>query len=166
MIKRKIQASSPSSQAEGRTFGQARKTMQYPEITMHVEAPVAPPITFEPIDPELRAELLTDVEERGQVTVHCNILTEHVELIRIWRSTFLVCAHSGHRSRLLHAEGIAYAPVWQAVDPGKPVVFTLLFESLPKECILFDMVEDIPQAGGFFVPTILRNDPDVYRVEV
>lgn len=141
-------------------------TMLYAPITMHVEAPEAPPITFEPLDPELLAELLTEVEERGQVTVHCSILTEYADMIRIWSSTFLVCKLTGHRSRLLHAEGIAYAPVWQEVNPGKPVAFTLLFESLPKDCILFDLVEEIPQPGGFFVPAILRNDPDVYRVEV
>lgn len=133
---------------------------------MHVEAPVAPPRTIERLDPELCAELLTEFEERGQVTVHCTILTEQADLIRIWPSTFLVCQHSGHRSRLLHAEGIAYAPVWQPVAPGKPAAFTLLFEALPTECILFDLVEDIPHAGGFFVSAILRNGMDVYRVEV
>lgn len=140
--------------------------MLYPLLTMHVEAPEAPPITFEPLDPELLTELLTDVEERGQVTVHCSIVTDYVDMIRIWPSTYLVCQLTGHRSRLLHSEGIAYAPAWQEVNPGKPVAFTLLFESLPKECILFDLVEEISQPGGFFVPAILRNAPDVYRVEV
>lgn len=138
--------------------------MLYPEMTMHVDAPVAPPRTIGPLDPELRTELLSEVEELGQVTVHCTILTQEADMIRIWPSTFLRCHQSGHRSRLLHAEGISFAPVWQAVDPGRPATYTLLFEALPKGCDSFDLIEDIPQAGNFFIPEISRNERDVYRV--
>jgi hypothetical protein len=32
--------------------------------------------------------------------------------------------------------------------------------------VLFDLVEEIADLGGFHVPAILRNDMDVYRVEI
>lgn len=130
-----------------------------------LERPAAPTIA-EPTDPGLLAELLTDVHERGQVTVHCQVMTEWADMIRIWPSTYLVCRRTGHRSRLLMAEGIAHAPQWQRVPPGRSVEFTLIFEALPQDCHLFDLVEDIPDVGGFFSPGIRRNSMDVYHVEV
>lgn len=133
--------------------------------TATVEVPTRPEVR-EPLAPELKAELLTQVEERGQVTVHCMLTTGFADCIRIWPSTYLLCRHSGHRSKLLHAEGIPYAPIWKAVAPDSRVEFTLLFEPLPDHCILFDLVEEIEDPGGFFSPAILRNDLDVYRVEV
>jgi hypothetical protein len=87
-------------------------------------------------------------------------------MVRIWPSTFLVCRTTGHRSALVHAEGIPYAPLWQPVPPGGRIAFTLLFAPLPDHCILFDLVEEISDPGGFFCPAILRNGMDVYRVEV
>jgi len=126
----------------------------------------APPTIAEPTDPDLLAELLTDVHEHGQVTVHCRVVTEWADMIRIWPSTYLVCRQTGHRSRLLLAEGIAHAPQWQRVPPGGVVAFTLIFEALPKDCRIFDLVEDIPDVGGFFSPAIRRNRMDVYQVEV
>jgi len=132
-----------------------------PPPTSH---PVAPPRT-RPIRERL-PELLTDIDERGQVTVHCRIDAGPGDAVRIWPSTFLVCRHTGHRSRLLHAEGIPFAPLWMPLASGSSVRFTLLFEALPRECLLFDLVEEIPEEGGFFSPAILRNDMDVYRVDV
>jgi hypothetical protein len=42
--------------------------------------------------------------------------------------------------------------------------FLLIFSALPKACILFDLIEDIPQPGGFLVKGIKRNKTDVYRI--
>ncbi|MPN29566.1 hypothetical protein SDC9_177019 [bioreactor metagenome] len=42
--------------------------------------------------------------------------------------------------------------------------FTLVFSGLPDECTTFDLIEEIPEEGGFFVPNIKRNGTDVYRV--
>lgn len=130
-----------------------------------VEAPLAPTVV-EPIEPALKEELLTNLDERGQVTVRCRFDSTDFNLIRIWRSTYLVCYDSGHRSELLHADGIAIAPQWMPVLPGAAAVFTLVFAPLPKECSAFDLVEDIPQAGGFHVAGIRRNRRDMYEVAV
>lgn len=134
-----------------------------PQLTM--EVPAAPPPVL-PLDPELRAALLADVEEQGQVTVHCTLRSEWADMVRIWPSTYLICSNTGERSRLLHAEGITYAPLWQPILPGAVLHFTLVFEPLPKHCILFDLVEEIPDPGGFHCPSILRNAMDLYHVEL
>lgn len=130
-----------------------------------LEAPEAPPPVL-PIEPELRAALLTHVDEQGQITVHCTLRSEWSDMVRIWPTTYLVCTNTGHRSRLLHAEGISYAPLWQPMLPGSTLHFTLVFEPLPKHCNLFDLVEDIPDPGGFHCPSILRNAMDLYHVEL
>ena len=130
-----------------------------------VDAPQAPAIV-EPIEPALKEELLTHVDERGQVTVRCRFDSADFNLIRIWRSTYLVCYDTGHRSELLHADGISIAPQWMPVLPGAAAMFTLVFAPLPKECSAFDLIEDIPQAGGFHVAGIGRNRRDMYEVGV
>ncbi|MEO8589079.1 MAG: hypothetical protein ABI432_06915 [Flavobacteriales bacterium] len=134
--------------------------------TTAVEAPPAPPCPIERVAPMLRTELCAEVDERGQVTVHCALPIGPFDCIRIWPSTYLVCRHTGHRSPLLHAEGIPFAPIWLQVPPGRAVCFTLLFAGLPKHCVLFDLVEEIEDPGGFHVPGILRNEMDVYRVDI
>ena len=130
-----------------------------------VEAPMAPTIA-EPIEPALKEELLTNLDERGQVTVRCRFDSADFNLIRIWRSTCLVCYDTGHRSELLHADGIVLAPHWMPVLPGTAALFTLVFAPLPRECSAFDLVEDIPQAGGFHVAGIGRNRRDMYEVAI
>ena len=127
---------------------------------------IAPTLPLERVDPSLRTELCTEIDERGQVTVHCSFTAGSMDGLRIWPSTFLVCRLTGHRSPLLHAEGIPYGPTWLFLPPGKRISFMLLFAGLPRDCVLFDLVEVIPEDGGFHVPDILRNGMDVYRVEV
>ncbi len=135
-------------------------------ITSSAPAIEAPPLKQERVDPQLLEALSVAVEERGQVTVHCSFTAGLFDCIRIWPSTYLVCQHSGHRSPLLLADGIPVAPTWLPVPAGQPVHFTLLFAGLPQHCVLFDLVEEIADPGGFHVPSILRNGMDVYRVEL
>ena len=135
-------------------------------LTCSAPAIEAPPLTQERLDQQLREELCTAVEERGQVTVHCSFTAGMFDCIRIWPTTYLVCQHSGHRSPLLLADGIPLAPTWLPVPAGQPVHFTLLFAGLPQHCVLFDLVEEIADPGGFHVSSILRNGMDVYRVDL
>lgn len=131
-----------------------------------VDAPEAPPVRIAPLEPSLLDELLVDVDEAGQVTVHCAFEACLGDAIRIWPSTYLVCRQTGHHSRLLHAEGISYAPTWTHLPPGAQVRFTLLFEPLPRTCLVFDLVEDIADEGAFMSQGIVRNGMDVYRVRL
>jgi hypothetical protein len=112
-------------------------------------------------------ELLTAVDEAGQVIVHASITCRASwELVRIWKSTFLIDRASGFQSRLLHASNISIAPNWTPIVQGQTIRFTLVFEALPKTCTAFDFTEIIPEPGGFFIENIPRNQSDVYRIDL
>lgn len=129
------------------------------------------PIIDVPVKPKVETDVLTAIDawtlEDQHVYVHCYYKNDLDEmLIRVWRSTFLVDKLSGARSELVHVENISFAPQWTMI-PGKKVFsFLLIFSALPKDCKVFDLLEDIPQAGGFFVSGIKRNELDVYHVDI
>ncbi len=113
------------------------------------------------------ASIDPDILEDSYVYVHCQfpIPTPGI-LIRIWKTTVLKDCHSSGQSQLVHAENISYAPQWTMVPDAGTYSFLLIFSALPKFCTLFDLVEDIPQAGGFLVKNITRNKSDVYRINI
>jgi hypothetical protein len=116
------------------------------------------------IDEKVIELVKTSSSEEQQVIVHCLFRSGEWARIRIWNTTYLCDNHSDHRSRLLNAFNISYYPVWMFVPPDKTISFTLVFEALPKTCTDFDLFEDIPASGGFFVRNIRRNKSDVYSV--
>ncbi len=129
------------------------------------------PIIEVPVKPKVDTEILTSIDswtlEDQHVYVHCYYKNDLPEmLIRIWRSTFLIDKVSGARSELVHAEKISFAPQWTIIQGKIMFSFLLIFSALPKDCKVFDLVEDIPQAGGFYVSGIKRNELDVYHVDI
>lgn len=121
--------------------------------------------------PETEREVVvvprTAVLEQGHVYVHCRFRNGPMEtLIRIWSSTVLIDRSSGSRSSLIHAEQISIAPAWTPVAPNREFRFLLIFQALPAGCTVFDMLEDIPETGGFHVSGIIRNESDIYHVEL
>jgi hypothetical protein len=78
----------------------------------------------------------------------------------------LIDQHTGQRSKLLHAENVCYYPQWQFAQKAGWHSFTLVFESLPSDCTLFDLIEEIPESGAFQSLGIRRNKSDVYTVEI
>ncbi len=110
-------------------------------------------------NPEVLTEIKTLESEERQTIVHCNCGDDAA--FRIWPSTFLIEKESGRRAKLITAFNISFAPNWTLND-GKG--FTLIFEGLSKQCGMFDLVEEIPQAGGFESRNIMRNSSDVYHV--
>lgn len=125
-------------------------------------------ITKPKIAPEIFTELQEKFEEEKQVIVHCCFPNDYLDgnLVRIWPSTFLVDKFTGFRSQLLFWENISMFPYWTEVPPVKEYQFTLVFSGLPKNCMIFDFVEEIPQEGGFLVTDIERNDSDVYTIKL
>ena len=101
------------------------------------------------------------VEEERQTIVHCTAGDTYA--YRVWPSTYLIEKGSGKRAKLITAYNISFAPQW-TLNSGKG--FTLIFEGLSRECTVFDLVEIIPQEGGFEVRDIARNNSDVYNVEL
>ncbi len=127
-----------------------------------------PTIIKPKIAPEIIASLQEKFEEEKQVIVHCLFPNDYMmgNLVRIWQSTFLVDKFTGFRSQLLFWENISMFPYWTEVPPVKEYQFTLVFSGLPKDCKIFDFVEEIPQEGGFLVSDIERNDSDVYTIKL
>lgn len=118
------------------------------------------------IDKATRHKLLSQVKEEAQVIVHCSFTgSMDSDRIRIWGSTFLYAKNSSHRSKLVHTENIAMYPTWMYVESGQTVNFTLIFSGLPKQCKQFDLIENIPESGGFIIKNIERNNSDVYLLD-
>ena len=123
------------------------------------------------IKPEVDTDALTHIDavtlEDSYVYVHCNFRNKWENmLIRIWKTTYLIDSLSGTRSKLVHAENISFAPVWTRIPDGQQYSFLLIFSGLPKSCKQFDLVEEIPEPGGFFIQNISRNETDVYHIDV
>ena len=119
------------------------------------------------IDEELKQEVQQIVDAEQQVIVHCKYTaTAEGDMIRIWKSTFLYARDSSHKSSLVNTQKISIYPNWTFVDGSKAFYFTLIFSGLPRSCKSFDLIENIPEPGGFFVTNISRNNLDVYNVEI
>lgn len=125
----------------------------------------APSKTKPEVEDKVLASIEPSVIEDSYVYVHCYFDNSWEEaLIRIWKTTFLVDRVSGAKSSLVHAENISIAPVWTVIPDNRVHTFILIFSALPKTCKVFDLVEEIPQPGGFHVRNIQRNGTDVYHV--
>lgn len=127
-----------------------------------------PPVKSTPeVDLDVLLAIQSLYDEQSYIYVHCYFENHWPDmLIRVWKTTFLVDQHSSARAKLVHAENISYAPQWTLIADGKVHHFLLIFTTLPKECRVFDLIEEIPQAGGFFVPGIARTKQDVYHVQI
>lgn len=127
----------------------------------------APATTKPAVDVETLTSIDADTLEDSFVYVHCHFQNSSRDmLIRIWKSTFLIDKASGNRSKLVHAENISLAPVWTQIPDNGRYSFLLIFNALPRSCQQFDLLEDIPQAGGFFIECITRNQTDVYHIDL
>lgn len=117
---------------------------------------------------ETKEQIKTQIEvktlesEERQTIVHCSCDGDGTEAYRIWPSTYLIEQGLNRRVKLITAFNISFAPQWTLND-GRG--FTLIFEGLSKGCTSFDLIEMIPQAGGFEVFNIPRNNMDVYHVK-
>ncbi|MEQ8423182.1 MAG: hypothetical protein RIA63_00630 [Cyclobacteriaceae bacterium] len=119
------------------------------------------------VDTDILASIKPEVLEEGHIYVHCRCTNGGDELlVRIWKTTFLVDHHSSAKTQLLHAENITIAPQWLLVPKAATHNFLLVFGSLPKSCTHFDLIEEIPQPGGFEIRNISRNQTDVYHIDI
>lgn len=116
------------------------------------------------IAPELLEQVQTQVEK--QVIVHgvARAKPRCGATLRLWKSIVLIPKESTKQCQLIQSFNIALYPVWQHILPGKSHHFTMIFEGLPKACSQFDLVEMIPEPGGFEIRNIIRNELDVYHL--
>ncbi|MBS1951083.1 MAG: hypothetical protein OJF59_002982 [Cytophagales bacterium] len=120
---------------------------------------------------QVGVDLLASVDplilEDSYIYVHCSIDVPTPGLfMRIWKTTVLRDCHSRAKATLIHAENISYAPVWTHVLNCEKYPFLLIFSALPRTCSAFDLIEDIPQPGGFAALNIARNQSDVYHIHL
>ncbi|RAW00084.1 hypothetical protein [Pseudochryseolinea flava] len=129
---------------------------------------VKDPVKTKPaVDVDVLSSIDPAVMEDSFVYVHCYFDNQSEgSLIRIWRTTFLVDAGSNAKSKLVHAENISFAPQWTMIPDFRNYSFLLIFTALPKSCKQFDLIEQIPQPGGFLVRNIHRNEQDVYHINI
>jgi hypothetical protein len=128
---------------------------------------VKDPLVKPKVDVETLASIDPSTMEDSFVYVHCHFNnTSDDMLIRIWSTTFLVDRDSVARSQLVHAESISFAPQWTIIPRKGDFTFLLIFGGLPKSCLMFDMVEEIAQPGGFHIKNIKRNETDVYHIDL
>jgi hypothetical protein len=127
-----------------------------------------PPVKVRPkIDIEVLSAISPLALEDSCIYVHCYFNNSYRDmLIRIWSTTYLLDKGSTSRAKLLHVENISVAPVWTKIPDGQRYSFLLVFEGLPKSCSHFDLIEEIPQPGGFEVRNISRNEIDVYHIDL
>ena len=125
-------------------------------------------ISHEPVipvyKPLLENQVLSEIFDEKCTIVHCRYFNEEESMHRIWPTTYLI-QENKIRKKLIQAYNITLYPEWMITPRGK-VVFTLLFEGLDDDCVLFDLLEDIPDSGAFYCSAIKRNSSDVYIVDV
>jgi hypothetical protein len=117
---------------------------------------------------EIAKEILAAIncEEEKQVIVHVrttNLLYYNCA-IRVWPTIYLFPKNSSMRCNLIESYNIAKYPEWQILPLQSTHRFTLIFQGLPKDCEMFDIIEVIPESGAFEVRNIQRNKQDVYSV--
>ena len=114
----------------------------------------------------VKSDVKFDVQEESQVIVHCHYQgPDELTMIRVWKTIILAPHNSEVKCALLHSEGIVMYPGWMGVEPNQRISFSLIFSGLPRNCVTFDLLEIIPEAGGFEVRNIPRNKTDIYQVD-
>ena len=116
------------------------------------------------IDEEVKALIAHQTEEC--TIVHCRYFTNEPTGVRIWPTTFLV-EDSGKRCKLIKNFNISIMPEWTFYFIEYDFIrFTLVFEALSRDCMIFNLLEDIPQPFGFYSNKVRKNNSGVYTVEV
>lgn len=111
-----------------------------------------------------KVELHSDHEPKEDKQVTIRSWATCPMSLRIWPSTYLICNQTGNRSRLLYSENVGRYPQWKFINANER--FLMVFESLPDECVTFDLYEDIPESDEFHVRNILKNRLGVYDIQI
>jgi hypothetical protein len=119
-----------------------------------------------PVPDELKSTLeITETE--SQITVFINRGIQSFGCSeRIWPCIELRSKTTDERAKLLHLEGLLPFPNWTHVAAGQHLSYCMVFERLGKNATRFDIVEEIPSPGGFFLPDVVRNQTDVYHFQL
>ena len=119
------------------------------------------------IVPESLIESAKMTETEGQIMVFIHRKGQSSGWAeRIWPCIELRSQTTDERAKLVHMEGLLPFPQWTFVEAGQQFSYCMLFERLGKNATRFDIVEEIPASGGFFLPNVARNRSDVYHFQL
>lgn len=124
-----------------------------------------PFIETKPVE-HIKIEFAVKPFEERQTIVHCSHWSLIGSLLRATPEMYLVDKISGKKYNLLLAIDIAFFPEWTPVNETGYYHFTLIFEGLDEDCIMFDLVEESGDPMVFSALNILRNKTDVYNTVV
>lgn len=108
----------------------------------------------------------SDPIEQRAVVVHCSYTPEEDSQFQLTHDGFLRDHGSEHRSWLLPMEGLGVPRVSQLAIKGQLLRFTLFFEPLPVECILFNLNLTTDDGESLAALDLSRRHNDVYQVEL
>jgi hypothetical protein len=109
---------------------------------------------------------LIEAQTEECTIVHCRYFSTEPTGVRIWPNTVLI-EDTGRRCKLIKNFNISLMPEWTFHFVANEFIrFTLIFESIGKECQFFYLLEDIPQPHGFYSNKIVRNKTGVYTIEI
>ncbi len=121
--------------------------------------------TNEPTE-QIKIEFLISAIEERQTIVHCSLWMSSNNGMRATPETFLIDKLNGKKYKILTALGIAFYPQWTRTYNEGYQNFTLIFEGLGGDCIMFDLIEESEDPSLFASFNILRNKTDVYNVRL
>jgi hypothetical protein len=96
--------------------------------------------------------------------IRVEVTTPNGGRYRIWPTIKLECCKTGNSAKLLRIRDLFPFP--EITRTEREHTFFLEFEKLPKDCDCFNIIEEIPQPGGYMKFLISRNEADVYFVEM
>lgn len=108
--------------------------------------------------PKVSIHFKPEIDDTGQVIIHGKSSGGRT---RLWPDHTVLIPHGFNKiCKLVYSEGISLYPNWSNGD----IKFIMIFEGLPNGCQAFDLIEQIPESGGFKFPNITRNNSDVYKL--
>ncbi len=111
--------------------------------------------------------ITTQVNLESQVTVHIGLkIGQQAQQVRICANTFLQCANTKIKYKMLFSNNISIYPKWTILEANSYIEFNLIFENLPKDCSSFHLIEDIPEEGGFNFENIEKNSSNIYYLNL
>ncbi|MBC8266347.1 MAG: hypothetical protein H8E84_05215 [Flavobacteriales bacterium] len=117
------------------------------------------------VDTKIRNKAKEQSSEKRQVIIHGIIRPMMGASIDLFKDDIFLFPHGyDKKCKLVYSKNIAIYPDKYEIPSLTIHNFTMVFEGLPKDCITFDLIEDIKESGGFVEKNISRNFSDVYEI--
>jgi hypothetical protein len=113
-----------------------------------------------------RSEIEEIIKSQKFTIVHGWYKADRSTRITLSETTYLWDRELNFRSHLVYSDGMPIVPRELELCCEEVVSFTLYFEPLPPECKNFWFKEETDEPCAFYASDIMRNEEDIYRVEI